>query len=358
MPQVSSAGGQAVQTSGTDLWNSAYCVEHPSHSIPASRLTVKEQGRRARRADIQGRTQAPPQFVLDLRRRVRGPHRKSKRSVPTGHGDPNIYVRAVRRHAATTATRRGPAHDLLLPGLPAEGLPSPRRARLGNHRCPTPPQRTVQDRPPRPERSTRIDPLTRRVATTPRIRRSSNRTPMRVVPVSGLLAGHGARFALRSLVNASRGTPRSETLCSRRRPGHPEDPAGSEAARGSGSAPIARRDRRRRGRDALAQGVVQPGERFGERLARPERRRWLPASFTWSVQVAVLSFTKVQRWRAHACGKGTDVLPPDTLGLHPPTPASASHHHRAARSGAMSQPRYLRPGLHCRPQPYAWSRAL
>jgi len=79
----------------------------------------------------------------------------------------------VRRHAATTATRRGPAHDLLLPGLPAEGLPSLRRARLGNHRCPTPPQRTVQHRPPRPEHSTRIDSLTRRVATTPRIRRSS-----------------------------------------------------------------------------------------------------------------------------------------------------------------------------------------
>jgi len=83
-----------------------------------------------------------------------------------------VDVRAVRRHAATTATPRRAAHDLLLPGLPAEGLPSPRRARLGNHRCPTPPQRTVQQRPPRPEHSTRIDSLTRRVATTARIRRS------------------------------------------------------------------------------------------------------------------------------------------------------------------------------------------
>jgi len=28
--------------------------------------------------------------------------------------------------------------------------------------------------------------------------------------------------------------------------------------------------------------------------------------------------------------------PPDTLGVHPPTPAGRSHHHRAARSSAMS----------------------
>jgi len=100
-------------------------------------------------------------------------------------------------------------------------------------------------RHPAPPTSTRRRP--------PATAMRTNRTPVRVVPVSGLLAGHEARFALRSLVNASRGTPRSETLCSRRRPGHPEDPADSEAARGSGSAPIARRDRRRRGRDAPAQ---------------------------------------------------------------------------------------------------------
>jgi len=45
-PGVVVSGGQAVQTSGTDLWDSDYCVEHPSHSIPASRLTAKEPGRR------------------------------------------------------------------------------------------------------------------------------------------------------------------------------------------------------------------------------------------------------------------------------------------------------------------------
>lgn len=52
---------------------------------------------------------------------------------------------------------------------------------------------------------------------------------MRVKPVSGLLTGHGARFALRSLANAGHGTPSSETLCSRRRPGHPEDPVTAES---------------------------------------------------------------------------------------------------------------------------------
>jgi hypothetical protein len=246
-------------------------------------------------------------------------------------------VRAVRRHAATTATRRGPAHDLLLPGLPAEGLPSPRRARLGNHRCPTPPQRTVQHRPPRPEHSTRIDSLTRRVATTPRIRRSSNRTPMRVVPVSGLLAGHGARFALRSLVNASRGTPRSETLCSRRRPGPAEDPAGSEAARGSGSASIARCARCRRGRDALAQRRCAAGRAF-RGTARPPGASQVASRVVHLVCPGGCRYLhQGPRWRAHACGRGMDVLPPDTLGLHPPTPASVSHHHRAARSDAMSR---------------------
>jgi len=76
------------------------------------------------------------------------------------------------------------------------------------------------------------------------------------------------RFALRSLVNASHGTPSSETLCSRRRPGHPEDPADSEAARGSGSASIARRDRRRRGRDAPAQRRCAAG-RASRGTARP-----------------------------------------------------------------------------------------
>jgi len=126
------------------------------------------------------------------------------------------------------------------------------------------------------------------------VERSSNRTPMRVVPVSGLLAGHGARFALRSLANASHGTPSSETLCSRRRPGHPEDPADSPAARGSGSAPIARCARCRRGRDAPA-------------------------------------------------------APANTGQCQPPSPSCPVR---------CDEPRYLRPGLHCRPQPYAWSRAL
>jgi len=102
------------------------------------------------------------------------------------------------------------------------------------------------------------------------VERSSNRTPVRAVPVSGLLAGHGARFALRSLVNASHGTPSSETLCSRRRPGHPEDPADSEAARGSGSAPIARCARCRRGRDAPAQRRCAAG-RASRGTARPHR---------------------------------------------------------------------------------------
>jgi len=54
----------------------------------------------------------------------------------------------------------------------------------------------------------------------------------------------------------------------------------------------------------LLKGVVQPGERLGERLARPERRRWLPASFTWSVQVAVLTFTKVHDGGRMPAGKG------------------------------------------------------